>query len=185
MLQPALTPAQCYIRQCQISCIEVSDLRFNSYLYCISMIFAFLRLPVCPCSPSTTTQPLLHRVAAQREPWESPTDFSAAWAWATHLHTVGRSTLPAPCPGQHTQSRSAHPVPVSAHQGGAKFWLSASTFGQMLTALELMCVLKASCSLYPHAHAERGQNASNMQGSPFCQASAASLKGKLVQKLKS
>lgn len=118
MLQPALTPAQCYISQCQISCIEVSDLRFNSYLYCISMIFAFLRLPVCPCSPSTTTQSLLHRVAAQREPWESPTDFSAAWAWATHLHTVGRSTLPAPCPGQHTWSRSAHLVPVSTPSPG-------------------------------------------------------------------
>lgn len=71
MLQPALTTAQCYIRQCQISCIEVSDFRFNSYPYCISVIFAFIGLPVCPCSPRTATQPLFHRVAIQRKAFKA------------------------------------------------------------------------------------------------------------------
>lgn len=68
MLQPALTPALCSIRQHQMSCVEISDLRFRSHLYCISMIFAFLGLPACPSTPSTAIQPLRHRVTAQRGP---------------------------------------------------------------------------------------------------------------------
>lgn len=60
-----------------------------------------------PVAPGLPHSPCF-RVATQREPWESPTDFSAAWPWAIHLHIAGHSTLPAPHPGQSTPSWAVH-----------------------------------------------------------------------------
>lgn len=163
-----------------MSCIEISDLRFRSYLYCISMIFAFLGLPACPSTPSTAVQPLCHRVTAQREPWPRgthPTGFSAACAWATHLEHMDHCTLPVSHTSHHACTKAGQ------SKSDASLYLHPEAYGTIQT--QPMCILRATCSLYPYTLTERGRGANNMQGSPFCQASPVSLtgyKGKLLFK---
>lgn len=149
MLQPALTPALCSIRWHQMSCIEISDFRFRSHLYCFPMIFACLGLPVCPSTPAI--QPLLYRVKPKGS--HGPVGVTSQISQQPENSPLFYSTWAIAC--------CWDPIPVSIHSPrlSKTSQLLACTFAQMLMALcrQSRCVNWEQLALCTHMRSQKGE----------------------------